>query len=120
MGELATIETQGTAIYTCAVSRAEIYAGLRSGEEVATEAFFDARGDLPIDAPAGRRAGVYLSRYAKSHGLEIADALIAAVARTAGLRLWTLNRRDYPMEDLMFYERTPPPPPGRGARDARA
>ena len=45
----------------------------------------------------------YLARYARSHGVEIADALIAAAAVTAGLRLWTLNRRHYPMPDVAFY-----------------
>ena len=34
----------------------------------------------------------------------IADLRAAAAATTAGLRLWTLNRRDYPMEDVHFYE----------------
>jgi predicted nucleic acid-binding protein len=34
----------------------------------------------------------------------IVDALIAAVATMSGLRLWTLNRRHYPMEELEFYE----------------
>lgn len=34
----------------------------------------------------------------------VPDALIAAAATTAGLRLWTLNRRHYPMDDVRFYE----------------
>jgi predicted nucleic acid-binding protein len=33
----------------------------------------------------------------------MADALIAAAATTAGLSLWTQNRRDYPMPDLAFH-----------------
>jgi len=52
----------------------------------------------------GRRAGAYLARYAKSHGVEIADALVAAAAVTSGLRLWTLDRKHYPMSDVSFYE----------------
>jgi hypothetical protein len=59
--------------------------------------------DVVIDAATGRRAGSYLSCYARSHGIEIADALIAAAASTAGLSLWTLNRKHYPMEDLRLY-----------------
>jgi len=50
------------------------------------------------------RAGAYLSRYARSYGVEIADALIAAVASTAGLSLWTLNRTYYSMDDLRLYD----------------
>jgi len=92
--------------YACAVSWAEIHAGLRPGEEALTQAFLAQRAEVVIDADAGRRAGQYLARYAKSHGLEIADALIAAAATTSGLSLWTQNHRDYPMPDLRFY--TPP------------
>jgi predicted nucleic acid-binding protein len=35
--------------------------------------------------------------------LTLADALIAAAASTSGLRLWTRNRRHYPMDDLAFF-----------------
>jgi predicted nucleic acid-binding protein len=79
-------------------------AGVRPGEDTATEEFFQARGEVVLDAAVGRRAGAYLSRYARSHGVEIADALIAAAATTAGLSLWTLNRTHYPMHDLRFFD----------------
>jgi predicted nucleic acid-binding protein len=101
---LLAVESAGTPTYCCAVAWAEIYAGVRGGEEAATESFFRARGEVTLDAETGRRAGSYLSRYARSHALEIADALVAAAASTAGLLLWTLNRRDYPMPDVRFYE----------------
>jgi hypothetical protein len=29
---------------------------------------------------------------------------VAAAASAAGLRLWTLNRRHYPMRDLAFHD----------------
>lgn len=77
---------------------------MRPGEEAATRAFFEARGEIVLDARVGQRAGSYLARYRKSHGLEIADALVAAAAATSGLRLWTLNRKHYPMDDMRFYE----------------
>lgn len=101
---LAATEARGVPTYCCAITWAEVGAGLRRGEEAATEDFFQARGEVVIDADAGRRAGAYLSRYARSHGVEIADALIAAAASTAGLALWTLNRKHYPMDDLRFYD----------------
>jgi predicted nucleic acid-binding protein len=37
------------------------------------------------------------AQYARSHGLGIADAVIAATTRLHGLRLATLNVRHYPM-----------------------
>ena len=101
---LAALEADDVPTYCCAVTWAEIFAGLRPGEEVLTEAFLAARGDVVLDAATGRRAGGYLARYARSHGVESADALVAAAASTTGLRLWTLNRRHYPMSDVAFHE----------------
>jgi len=101
---LLALEDAGVRTCACAVTWAEVYAGLRPGEETLTEAFFGHRSEVVIDATTGRRAGGYLARYARSHGVEIADALIAAAATTSGLALWTLNRRHYPMPDLRFYE----------------
>ena len=74
------------------------------------------RGSIPTycsavswaDAATGRRAGSYLLRYARSHGIGIADALIAAAASTTGLQLWTLNRRHYPMDDLRLFAAAAP------------
>jgi predicted nucleic acid-binding protein len=99
-----SLEGSAVPTYCTAISWAEIYAGIRPGEEAVTEAFFNARGEVILDAVAGRHAGHYLARYARSHGVEIADALIAAATTTVGLRLWTLNRRHYPMPDVRFYE----------------
>ncbi|MCI0545689.1 MAG: PIN domain-containing protein [Candidatus Rokubacteria bacterium] len=101
---LRRLEGRGTHTYCCAIAWAEIGAGLRPGEEQAAEAFFEARGEVAIDGVTGRRAGLYLARYARSHGVEIADALVAASAITGGLRLWTRNRRHYPMDDVTFHE----------------
>ena len=101
---MADLEDAGVPTYCSAISWAEIYAGVRPGEETYTEAFFGARGEVVLDSVTGRHAGSYLARYSRSHGLGIADALVAAAAATVGLRLWTLNRRHYPMEDLEFYE----------------
>ena len=99
------LEASGIPTYCTPIARAEVYAGIRAGEEPFTEAFFEARGEVVLDGRVGQRAGAYLARYARSHGVELADALVAAAAATAGLRLWTLNRKHYPMPDLAFYDR---------------
>ncbi len=102
------LEASGTPTYCTPISVAEVYAGIRPGEEHITRAFFEARGEVVLDADTGRRAGVYLARYVGSHGVEIADALIAAAATTSDLRLWTLNRKHYPMDDIQFYKPAKP------------
>ena len=98
------LEGAGAPTYTTPISWAEVYAGIRPGEEPITQAFFEARGEVVLDALTGRIAGAYMARYAKSHKVEIADALLAAAATTSGLYLWTLNRKHYPMPDVRFYE----------------
>lgn len=100
---LVLLESSGAPTYCTPINQAEIFAGTRPDEETATEAFFRARGEVVLDAGVGRRAGSYLARHSRSRGVHIADALIAAAASASGLRLWTLNRRHYPMEDLEFF-----------------
>ena len=86
-----------------AVSAAELGAGARPPEYTALDALFDALLCVPIDAALGRRAGEYLRRYRKSHAVELGDALIAASAVERGARLWTRNRKHYPMKELSFF-----------------
>lgn len=100
---LEELEDGGVRTYCTPVTFAEVWAGVRRGEEHATDAFLRARGALSIDATVGRRAGEYLQRFARSHALELGDALIAAAASVHVLSLWTRNRKHYPMTDLRFY-----------------
>jgi len=109
--EFRRIAEAGVRTYCSPVAYAEILRRLRPGEEAVTEEFFQSRGQVVIDGKIGRRAGSYLARYSRSHGLEIADAFVAACASSTGLHLWTRNRRDYPMPDLRLYE-----PPGQMPR----
>lgn len=86
------------------VSAAELRAGARPAEHASLEALFEALVCVPVDAAVGRRAGEYLLRYRKSHSVELGDALIASSAVASGARLWTRNRKHYPMRELEFYD----------------
>jgi predicted nucleic acid-binding protein len=86
------------------VTAAELWAGARPAEYSKLEALFGALVCAPADGPIGRRAGEFLRRYRKSHSVELGDALIAASAMASGARLWTRNRKPYPMPGLTFYE----------------
>ena len=85
------------------VSVAEIYAGVRKGEEDRIESLSLVLEILPVSAEIGRKAGGYLHAYTKSHGVELGDALIAATSYIHGMPLWTLNKKHYPMRDIPFY-----------------
>jgi predicted nucleic acid-binding protein len=96
--------SRGSAALLCSpVTVAEIWHGARPHEHRILDALFAAVDCIPIDAEIGKRAGVYLRDYAKSHSVELGDALIAATASLHKLALWTRNRRHYPMRDLRFY-----------------
>ncbi len=85
------------------VSIAEIFAGARKNEVTRLEALFQILETLPISESIGKKAGHYLQKYSKSHGVELGDALIAASASMTSLSLWTINKRHYPMPDVQLF-----------------
>ena len=92
-----------TALLCSPVNVAELWHGARPLEHAILNALFAAFNCIPIDIKIGQRAGGYLRQYAKSHHVELGDALIAATVSVHKLELWTRNRRHYPMKDIVFY-----------------
>jgi predicted nucleic acid-binding protein len=86
------------------VTEAEIYHGLRANEEEVVEATLGLFQCLDITRTIGRRAGNYLQQYAKSHHMDVADALIAACAAENGYSLCTFSWKHYPMNDIKKYK----------------
>lgn len=101
--ELLRLERAGWLMTYTPIAKAEIYHGLRRSEERATEGFFAACRSLAITDAVGEQAGRYLAAHHQSHGVEIADALVAAAAHVYKARLFTLNHRHYPMKDVHFH-----------------
>jgi len=92
------------AIIACSpVTIAEMWHGARQNEYMALSALFGALTCVPIGPEIGRRAGDYLRQFAKSHHVELGDALIAATASIHDLALWTRNRNHYPMTDCRLF-----------------
>jgi len=85
------------------VSVAEVWRGARPREYGTMESLFNALACIPLDQNVGMVAGQYLQKYAASHGLELGDSLIAATAANMKARLWTRNRKHYPMAEVEFY-----------------
>jgi predicted nucleic acid-binding protein len=92
-----------TVLFCSPVTVAELWHGARPVDEKILQSLFGAVQCVPIDITIGQRAGAYLGQYAKSHSVELGDALIAATASVHNLELWTRNRRHYPMKDLRFF-----------------
>ena len=97
------LSREDTALLCSPVTVAELWQGARPQEYKTLSALFTVVSCVPIDMQIGQRAGDYLRRYAKSHQVELGDALIAATASIHKLELWTRNRRHYPMKDVAFY-----------------
>ncbi|GMR09986.1 MAG: type II toxin-antitoxin system VapC family toxin [Anaerolineae bacterium] len=91
-----------------AITLAELFSGARGSDELdALDQFMLAFEVVPVDEPLARAGGRLRQEYHASHGVGLADALIAASATSRGAELVTFNRRHYPMvHDLMVpYER---------------
>ena len=100
---IACIEEFADRVILSAVTVAELYAGVRGGEEGPEQtALADLLSQFRVVAVSGAVAklgGLYKRDYGTTHGLGLADAIIAATATLEGASLKTLNARHYPMFD---------------------
>ncbi len=80
------------------ITVAELYAGVREGEErTRLNTFMLAFSIIPVDAAIAVAGGLLRRDYGKSHGTGLADALIAATVQLRGFRFAGLNRKHFPM-----------------------
>jgi predicted nucleic acid-binding protein len=79
----------------------EIYQGMKSNEEKATNIFLDGLISVAVDVPIARRAGRMLGEL-RSKGVTVGmgDAIIAATALQLSAPLLTNNVEHYPFTDL--------------------
>jgi len=81
-----------------AISVAELFSGAKGSEELtALDQFMLAFEVIPVDERLARHGGTLRQEYHPSHGVGLADALIAASAMASGAELLTFNKRHYPM-----------------------
>lgn len=81
-----------------AVTVAELYAGVREGEErEALDYFIAAFEIVSVNQIIASAGGLNRRDYGKSHGVGLADAIIAATAEIKKADLVTLNKKHFPM-----------------------
>ncbi len=90
-------DSEDTVIYF-PVTAAKLWAGARPREYEALTELFRELLCAPIDEGTGRQAGDYLREYARTHGVELGDALIAATAVLNHAELWARNHGHYPRQ----------------------
>ena len=76
---------------------AELYAGIRDDEQERLDEFVSLFPVLPITPEIAKAGGLLKHDYHRSHGVGLADALMAATAIINNAELKTLNRKHYPM-----------------------
>ena len=92
------VEAQQERLLISAVTVAELYAGVREGEErTRLDRFLRAFEIVPVDVSLAVQGGLYRRDYSKSHDVGLADAMIAATATQRQISLVTLNRKHFPM-----------------------
>ncbi len=80
------------------ITVAELYAGVKEGKERhILDQFMHEFQVIPLNAQIAQQGGLYRRHYGKSHGIGLADALIAALAEDLNATLTTLNKKHYPM-----------------------
>lgn len=82
----------------------ELYAGMRTGEEEATENFISACTVEPVTVDITKKAGeLYRQHRGKGTTLTSIDCLIGATAIISGLKIATRNKNHYPEKGILFH-----------------
>jgi len=77
---------------------AELYAGVKGTDELSVLSnFVSLFRIVSIDSDIAKAGGLYKRDFGKSHGVGLADAILAATADKENAELKTLNVKHYPM-----------------------
>ncbi len=94
----AFINAQSSRVILSSIVVAELYAGVKGdAEQAALENFISLFRIVPVSAEIAKAGGLYKRDYGKSHGVGLADAILAATAVAENAMLKTLNTKHYPM-----------------------
>ena len=92
------VTTHSDRIVLSSIAVAELYAGVKGEVELAAlENFVSLFRVIPVTSKIAKAGGLYKRDFHKSHGVGLADALLAATAESENAELKTLNTKHYPM-----------------------
>lgn len=84
--------------YISPITVAELFSGVRDGKERQVLDYFVQEFQIvALNEKIAAQGGIYQRDYGKSHGMGLADALIAATAESLDAKLVTLNKKHFPM-----------------------
>ncbi len=80
------------------ITVAELYSGLKGKEEEGLlQELLNSLQIIPVSSSIAQQGGLYKNEYQRSHGVGIADAVIAATAVQEDAKFITLNTKHFPM-----------------------
>ncbi len=95
------IEGLDVELLISSITVAELFAGVRDNEKKKLVEFISVFRLIPVSYDIALKGGLFRRSYLKSHGVGLADAIIAASAELENATLVTLNRKHFPMlEDV--------------------
>jgi len=95
---VALVRKHADRIILSSVVVAELYAGVKgSREQTILDDLVSLFPVVPMTVEIARNAGLFRRDYGKSHGVGLADAILAATAQSETAELCTLNVKHYPM-----------------------
>jgi predicted nucleic acid-binding protein len=101
---VADLVRAGHTLSTSTLNVAELYAGMRAGEEAGAEELLAGLGLYELGGSGARLAGKLKNIWSrKGRTLTLADTIVAAVAIEQGCQLLTDNRKDFPMQEVQLY-----------------
>lgn len=95
---VAFVNKHSARIILSSIVVAELYSGVKGdAEQAALKDFISLFRVVPVSAEIAKAGGLYRRDYGKSHGVGLADAILAVTAEVEDADLKTLNRKYYPM-----------------------
>ena len=95
---ISFIEKFSSQIILSPIVVAELYAGVKGANELSVlDNFVSHFRVVPITKDIAKAGGLYKRDFGKSHGVGLADAILAATVEKEKAELKTLNVKHYPM-----------------------
>jgi predicted nucleic acid-binding protein len=101
---LASLVASGQALATSTVNIAEVYGGLRPGEEIGTRVLLDSLEWFPVSGAIAETAGQLKAKLRRQgQTRSITDMIVVATALEYGFAVATDNLRDFQIPGLALY-----------------
>ena len=88
-------------LWTGAMQRAEVVFFMKEDETERTMQFLSQFQTEPVDKALVDEAGALFRKWNPSHGIDVNDAILAASARRTGGMVFCLNKKHYPMPNVL-------------------